>query len=175
MLTLLPLVAVAVWDRPIEIDFQPFDREVIEHLTTQREIALTVWSSLLNTPYLWGGDDALAGFDCSGFVIEGLKSAGVLPRSGDWTAQVLAEQEFATYRRLGKDEVQPGTLLFWRRGAKIIHVEVVYRVIGQQVYTIGASGGGSRTDSLQDAIDQDAYVKIRPANQWDVAIDPFEA
>jgi len=30
------------------------------------------------TFYLWGGDDPLAGFDCSGFVIEILKSVGIL-------------------------------------------------------------------------------------------------
>ena len=169
------MVATAVWDRPVEQPFQPFNEQVLELVTTRRELALTVWENLLNTPYLWGGNDPLVGFDCSGFVIEGLKSAGILPREGDWTAQSLVGQQFKDYRRLRPHEIIPGTLLFWKRGATIGHVEVVYRVVGQTVFTIGASGGGSTTRSLADAVKQDAYIKIRPATSgWTVALDPFE-
>jgi len=44
--------------------------------------------SYLGTPYVWGGDDP-SGFDCSGFVIECLKSAGILNEREDYTAESL--------------------------------------------------------------------------------------
>ena len=34
----------------------------------------------------------LRGFDCSGYCIEILKSVGLLPRKGDWTAAGLFEK-----------------------------------------------------------------------------------
>ena len=43
----------------------------------------------LGKPYIWGGDDPVGGFDCSGLVVELFKSVGKLPRQGDWTAHDL--------------------------------------------------------------------------------------
>lgn len=137
---------------------------------TTRDLALEVWRALLHQPYRWGGDDPLRGFDCSGLVIEGLKAAGLFPRDGDATAAQLA----ARYPQVTAARLQPGCLLFWKRGAAIGHVEVVYVVIGGTVYTIGASGGGSGTTSPDAAADQNAYVKVRPAvSGWVAAVDPF--
>ena len=45
-----------------------------------------------------------------------------------------------------------------------------------QYYVVGASGGGSRTKTLQDAIDQNAYVKMNPVNSRGsdyIIADPF--
>jgi hypothetical protein len=141
-------------------------------MKTIRELALRVAERLLFTPYLWGGDDPLAGFDCSGFVIEVLKSTGVLPRQGDWTAEDLRQRFVAKQSHM----LVPGSLIFWRTegqpGAR--HVEMVYAVIGGEAFTIGASGGGSKTSSLAAAVEQDAYIKIRPATPgWFDAVDPF--
>lgn len=131
-----------------------------------RELALGLAERLLYTPYLWGGNDPLAGFDCSGFVIEILKSVGRLPRDGDWTAADLSLHwpQAAT--------PQPGALLFWAGGGKIVHVEMVYRT--DPLLTIGASGGGSATTDLAAAIKADAYIKVRPARSgWVMLVDPF--
>ena len=46
------------------------------HLSAKRWFLQTALA-YLGTPYVWGGDDP-SGFDCSGFVIECLKSAGLL-------------------------------------------------------------------------------------------------
>lgn len=118
-----------------------------------KELAQGVALSFLGTPYYWGGDDPMQGFDCSGFVIEILKSVGKLPRNGDWTAANL----YTLFTHVSAPEA--GCLVFWNNGyGRIIHVEYCL----DNVLSIGASGGGSATDSVQDAIRSNAYIKIRP-------------
>jgi cell wall-associated NlpC family hydrolase len=122
-----------------------------------RELFLKIAWSYLGKPYVWGGDDPLQGFDCSGFVIECLKSVGVLPRKGDWTAHMLRDH---FYHYSGRDP-KPGDLVFWQNNnGKIIHVEICL----DTRLSIGASGGGSRTRTIEDAIKQNAFIKIRPFN-----------
>jgi cell wall-associated NlpC family hydrolase len=135
-----------------------------------KDIADKIAFSFLGKPYVWGGDDPVNGFDCSGFCIEILKSIGALPRQGDWTAEGLWN------RLIAKQVSEPygGCLVFWTGSTdKIIHVEYA---INEEL-CIGASGGGSKTQSNQDAIDQNAYIKVRP---WKTRknvkgfIDPFK-
>jgi len=115
-----------------------------------RELAVKIAFSYIGTPYLW---DDLYDFDCSGFVIEILKSVGSLGRKGDWTAHQLAD----LWQRTRSDD--PGNLVFWRNGGgRVIHVELC---IGDGL-AIGASGGGSKTTTLAAAIRQNAFIKIRP-------------
>lgn len=145
---------------------------------SRREIALYVWEKELGQPYVWGGDDPVEGWDCSGLVIEGLKAAGVLAREGDWTAAMLA-QRFPRVTGVGIHNLKPGCLVFWERGERIGHVEIVWVVLNDdsgivEVYTIGASGGGSRTRSREGAIRDNAFVKVRPATGWVLAVDPFQ-
>jgi len=120
-----------------------------------RELALKVAWSFLGTPYKWGGDDPMAGFDCSGFIIECLKSPGILPRGGDWTASQLASK-FGMLP--GAKILIPGDLVFWKNKKKIIHVEMLIT----PHCSIGAGGGSSKTVTVADAIRQNAYIKVRP-------------
>jgi cell wall-associated NlpC family hydrolase len=123
-------------------------------------IATQVAWSFLGLPYKWGGDDPMVGFDCSGYVIEILKSVGILPRRGDWTAQNLHDR----FRDSKYSFAEEGMLVFWRRSTpnvppyKIIHVEYCLT----RELSIGASGGGGSTITEQDAVEQNAYIKIRP-------------
>jgi hypothetical protein len=117
--------------------------------------------------YKWGGDDPTA-FDCSGLVVELLKSSGKLPRSGDWTANGL-QRKFTEVFSAGE-----GILAcYWNRSEdRIVHIEYCI----DEHTTIGASGGGSRTKTVQDAIAQNAYIKVRPINYSRGAVsfvDPF--
>lgn len=140
---------------------------------TRKEMAIKVAWHYLGLPYRWGGDDPIQGFDCSGLVVEILKSIGILPRIGDWTAESLYE----FFKKHGKLVTRPdaGCLAFWidRGTAKIRHIEMF---LNSEV-TIGASGGGSKTKSLEAAIDQNAYIKIRPVDFTDPELfgfcDPF--
>jgi len=132
----------------------------------KKEIVLKVAWSFLGKPYIWGGDDPVKGFDCSGFVIECLKSVGILPRKGDWTAHML----FENFRQI--EFPYKGCLVFWGYDTGIIHVELCL----DDKLSIGASGGGSKTKSESDAIAQNAYIKIRPfrtRNGIVGFVDPF--
>lgn len=142
---------------------------------TLREAALQIWFSQIGKPYIWGGDDPIVGFDCSGLVQEGIKGVGIIPRTADFNADGLLNIAFKNRPRLQITQLKPGVLLFWKRGAVIGHVEIIWAVIGNRVLTIGASGGGSATTSPAAAAEQNAYVKIMPAVPgWAAAVDPFD-
>ena len=98
-------------------------------------------------------------------MIELLKSAGILPRVGDWTAQGLCE------RFDGQATAVPvaGCLAFWRRDGRMTHVEYCI----SWSHTIGASGGGSRTINPAAAVRSNAYVKVRPIRDGAIFVDPF--
>lgn len=119
------------------------------------QLAEAIAMKFLGKPYFWGGDDPVQGFDCSGFVIEILKSVGKLPRKGDWTASALL-QYFTDYVT---ENPEKGCLVFWQNNeGKIIHVEFCL----DDTLAIGASGGGRHNDSVEEAIKKNAYIKIRP-------------
>lgn len=149
------------------------DREAAE---TRREVALKIAWAFLGRPYVWGGDDPMAGFDCSGFVIEILKSVGLFPRRADTTAHGLF-QMFSGPRGGKTVPCDPyaGCLVFWHAEGsdRIRHVEMMIN----ENLSIGASGGGSRTRSRKDAIRENAYIKVRPVDFLDPElygfVDPF--
>lgn len=143
----------------------------------RRQLCLDYLAKFIGLPYVWGGDNPLSGFDCSGLVVEGLKAVGVLPRLGDWTAGGLLNGVFHDLpRATSPAELRPGMLVFWRRDDGYVrHVEMVFAAAEGAVITIGASGGGSKTITIGDAIKADAYVKLRPVNAgWFAAVDPFQ-
>ena len=107
--------------------------------------------------YKWGGDDP-SGWDCSGAIIEALKSPGAFPRNADTTAQGL----YHFYPIVEEKDVQVGDLVLWESadGSTIEHVAMVWNLV--PLLSIGSSGGGSSTVTEEDAIEQNAYVKIRP-------------
>ena len=118
-------------------------------------------------PYLWGGDDPVAGFDCSGLMVELLTSVGKIPRGADLTAEGLRQ------RFLAVTQPARGCLVFWgdqQKGAT--HVELLL----DEDLAIGASGGGSKTITLEEAIRTNAFIKVRPWRSREGGIgfrDPF--
>lgn len=170
---------------------------------TRREIALSIWWAHHGLPYVWAGDDPVAGPDCSGLMVEGLRGTGLVPRDQDLSAAGLAVR-FRAKSIVGGEALDrpeliiPGCMLFWERrgpaGPYIGHVEAVLNVIDGVVFTIGASGGGAghkipkreeiesgKLDPVRElamirwrAIWDNALVKVRPATPgWVLAVDPF--
>lgn len=119
-----------------------------------REYAL----SLLGRPYIWGGDDPMRGFDCSGLVQEILASVGFDPQ-GDQNAQALYKH-FLPISQSGTRGM--GALVFYGSSvSKINHVAMLL----DTTHIIEAGGGGSTTVSEKEAIAQNAFVRIRPYNR----------
>lgn len=137
-----------------------------------RQFFLEYAWTFIGVPYTWGGDDPMRGFDCSGYCVECLKSVAKLPYKGDWTANGI----WVLFQHLKVTWPDPGALVFWQssRSDKMIHIEiVVHRGI-----SLGASGGGSSTLTLADAIEQNAYIRARPFQGRDgrklFFADPFK-
>ena len=144
---------------------------------TRREIAMKIAWSYLGTPYIWGGDDP-EGFDCSGFVVEVLKSVGVLPRKGDWTAETLFHHLNELKCIIWTYEVArvEGSLVFFynKTQTAFVHVEIY---VGKGL-SLGASGGGSHVTNRKAAMDYNAFIKVRPCEsdkRTKIIVDPFTA
>lgn len=136
----------------------------------KRQIATKYAWSFLGRWYKWGGSTP-KGFDCSGLCVEILQAVGLIDRKADYTAQGLYEK----FKDKKTDKPKEGCLVFWgENDKKIIHIEYC---ISEEL-AIGASGGGSKTLTVQDAIKQNAFVKIRPFRSRKNIIgfvDPFPA
>lgn len=137
-----------------------------------RDFFLDYAWKFIRVPYAWGGDDPIKGFDCSGFVIESLKAIDKLPYKGDWTANAL----WVLFKHQQVAEPDPGALVFWQsqKTGKMTHIEIVVHY----GISLGASGGGSKTLTLADAIEQNAYIRARPYKGRDnrklFFADPFK-
>ena len=111
--------------------------------------------SYLNMPYIWGGDDFL-GFDCSGSVVECLKSISYIGLGDDFTADGLW-QRFKDYETSIKG-TREGALIFWfDKYGKAYHIAICKN----QLFCYTADGGGSKVKTIQDAIKYNAFMKLR--------------
>ncbi len=124
--------------------------------------------SMLGRPYLLGGDDPIAGFDCSGFAQELLASVGIDP-PGDQSADQLLQ----AFKGRPVQGVPPvGALVFYGSKGKVTHVGIS---IGEGLM-VEAGGGGSKTTNLAAAILDNAYIRVRPINRRAdlmAIVDPF--
>ncbi len=122
----------------------------------------------LGKPYIWGGDDP-SGFDCSGYVVECLKTAGLLPEKADLTADLLLLRYNESQCKLPSS----GCLLFWlNEESKAFHVGICL----DEYFQISSSGGTSATTDARKAWSQNAFVRIRPIRYHSsrhVIADPF--
>lgn len=109
----------------------------------------------LFTPYVFGGNNALTGIDCSGLVCELMKSCGELP-AGDYSAQGLYD-----YFSSGRGEWNRpslGALVFFGKSVtEITHVAMCL----DQYSMVEAGGGGRDCLTKEDAAKRGAMVRIR--------------
>jgi cell wall-associated NlpC family hydrolase len=122
---------------------------------SERSLLVRYALSLLGTPYRWGGENPIGGFDCSGLVQEILRSVGMDP-PGDQSAQALFEHFVKTSSR---GDLAEGALAFY--GSSITKINHVAFMI-DSFRVIEAGGGGSKTLTKEDANLQNAFIRIRP-------------
>ena len=123
-----------------------------------RTTAVWYLRQFIGLPYKWGGNDPMEGFDCSGLIHEVLQAVGLEQRGFDCTAADL-------YRRFKPKTVKrgyTGCLVFWYvisdGREKVIHVEMMI----DDKFSIGASGGGAGTQTVDDAMRDNAFIKMNP-------------
>jgi len=124
----------------------------LSFIKEQRYWFIKIAESFLGKWYIYGGDDP-DGFDCSGMVIEGLKSVGEIKLHEDASADDLWKKYQA--RQISQPEA--GDLAFWFTEERATHVAVCI----SPFFCITADGGGSATLTLEDARKQNAFIKIR--------------
>jgi len=112
---------------------------------------------MLNIPYRWGGDSPLIGLDCSGFCMNLLDAMGFTKFSEDFSAQGI----FEVFKNNKVETAKEGCFIFYGKSEKEI-THIMYALSDK--LCIGASGGGSKTTSKEEAERTDARVKIVPIN-----------
>lgn len=135
----------------------------------------------MGKPYLWAGDDPMAGFDCSGLVMECGKAVGLFEDGWDFNAEGLWTR-FKTKELPRPYLPYAGCLVLWLNSYGFaVHVAIMKN----ERLIIHAGGGGSKTATLQDAIRQNAFVMMRSLervaaqrktlwNQDFRVVDPFK-
>ena len=124
---------------------------------TQRKIIVKYAWSLLDNPYIWGGND-FAGRDCNGLIHDLLQAVGIEKRGFDCTAHDM----YVGFK--GKNQIietidrQAGDLVFWFDAGHCYHVGILI----EDDYIINAAGGGSKTKTREAAIKDNAFVRIDP-------------
>lgn len=102
-------------------------------------------------------------------MIEILQAIGILGPGQDYTAHDL----YTIFKPFEVEQGYEGCLVFWfNTEDQAKHVEMMV----DSDFVIGASGGGSATVTLADAIKQNAFVKMRPLTYRGVnfkIVDPF--
>ncbi len=88
-------------------------------------------SRWIGTPYCYGGESRDCA-DCSGFVMEVFRAAGIeLPRT--------AQQQFTFASIITEDELMPGDLVFFSNGSGIGHVGI-YSGGGEMIHASSSIG-----------------------------------
>lgn len=131
-----------------------------------REEMIAYARTFIGTPYIWGGNNPITGFDCSGFVLEVLRAVGLGP-TGDMNAQQLNK----VLRDRGKNTIgapQRGALLFFgQTRASITHVAICL----SDTLMLEAGGGGSATTTPDLAAKAGAFVRVRPISRRPDRVD----
>ena len=163
MRALLLLAALLYYPSPLNAPGE------IVNIKTPREAAWKWVDGRVDAKYRWGGNEIKdGGYDCSGLVNGALRVFGVT--FADHTAAQLADM----FPNVKKENLRYGDLLFWRNSnGKVVHVEMVWAIFENKMYSIGASGGGPWVTTLSDAERANAYVKIHIPAGWAFARNPY--
>lgn len=104
---------------PDELPHRPLDTiDTLSGMHSRSSEAVVQAVAQLGTPYQWGGESARHGFDCSGLTQHAYQAANLaLPRT--------SYQQYRATRRVTRDELRPGDLVFFRlNGRRVDHVGI---------------------------------------------------
>ncbi len=107
----------------------------------------------IGTPYRWGGKTP-AGFDCAGFTRYVYSKFGL-------TLGPSAPSQVGEGKRLKRDEIQPGDLVFYggsRNSKAVGHVGLVTEVGSDGFKFVHASNTGVRVSSSQEPYYRSRYI-----------------
>ncbi len=127
----------------------------VTHSARAEGIFVRTAESHLGRWYIWGGDDP-SGFDCSGLVIECLKSVGILETTTDLTADGL----WQLFKPRVCSVPSRGCLVFYFTDERATHIGIAI----DQWHYITADGGGSKCVNAAEAAKRNAFIKVRPIN-----------
>ena len=115
-------------------------------------------------PYIYGGNNPLTGWDCSGFVIEILRSFGLV--KGDHTCQGLYKY---LSQKNWRSQLAEGSILFFGESRnQIVHIAIALN----KSIMIECGGGVSSTRTLTLAKRRGACVRIRPIRNTVAVLKP---
>ena len=111
--------------------------------------------SFVGTPYVYGGNSPLAGLDCSGYVLELLRSVGLWDKT-DATAQDIFNKMEKAHSHV--PFMREGCLVFF--GKSVTQISHIAFAIDAHRF-LEAGGGDSTTTSLERAVAKNAFVRMR--------------
>lgn len=122
------------------------------------EIVKTL-TSLIGTPYIWAGKSPQTGLDCSGAVLWAYEKAKIATPGA--RQRFNADDLYRHSRRVEREHLRPGDLVFYGRGLPFGRVTHVMVYAGDN-RVIGATGGGPKTLTVADASRAKASVRFEP-------------
>lgn len=142
-----------------------FRRKMAESNNRQRFVEKV--RETIGSPYVWGGQSILSGFDCSGVVIWSFNQIGKPLQ--DMTAKGL----FDHYHRCKKmiNLAEPGDLMFYSSdNVTVDHVMIVNRVWVRSDWPvmtlIGARGGDDKCNTPMISYLEGAMVDVVKGEYW---------
>jgi cell wall-associated NlpC family hydrolase len=121
------------------------------------ELLIAYALSFTGTPYKWGGNNPMTGFDCSGFVGECLKAFNVLNPACDYSSRGIFKELVNQPKHMAG--VKRGAILFF--GNDLENISHTAIALSEKVM-LEAGGGDATTISKMAAEVQNAFVRVRP-------------
>ena len=123
---------------------------------TEEKIWWTWFGAMLGKPYIWGGDDPMRGYDCSGLAQDGF-SMFAMDDPQDSTADKMWnqwDQGYMESRRVAAAHL--GDIIFFGKPERASHVAIA--VDHRTMFHAG--GGRQSTINREKAIAQNAFMKF---------------
>lgn len=112
-------------------------------------------------PSTWGGDDPVAGGDCSGFISEILRSFGVIGNKERVTTHTLWQRFAGTDVMIAVGSPREGDIILYSRNGQVSGIEhAAYAISSVSIMEAGGSHPGM--DTPQEAAAENAFVRVRP-------------